>query len=75
MEPEKLVKVWSGPMLSEIGRLKHLSDSPEVTPEMLREYKVAFKKVWSEIAARARKTGDRRAQKASDRLIKSHQQL
>jgi len=53
VEPEKLVKVWSGPMLPEIERLKHLSDSPEVTPEMLKEYKVAFKKVWSEIVARA----------------------
>jgi hypothetical protein len=51
VEPEKLVKVWSGPMLSEVERLKHLSDSPEVTPEMLKEYKVAFKKVRSEIAA------------------------
>jgi len=53
VEPEKLVKVWSGPMLPEIERLKHLSDSPEVNPEMLKEYKAAFKKVWSEIAARA----------------------
>jgi len=51
VEPEKLVKVWSGPMLSEIGRLKHLSDSTEVNPEMLKEHKVAFKKVWSEIVA------------------------
>jgi hypothetical protein len=51
VEPEKLVKVWSGPMLLEVERLKHLLDSPEVTPEMLKEYKVAFKKVRSEIAA------------------------
>ncbi len=51
VEPEKLVKVWFEPMLPEIERLKHLSGSTEVTPEMLKEYKVAFKKVWSEIAA------------------------
>ena len=51
VEPEKLVKVYFEPMLSEVERLKHLSDSPEVTPEMLKEYKVASKKVRSEIAA------------------------
>jgi hypothetical protein len=51
VEPEKLVKVWVEPMLPEIERLKHLSDSTEVTPEMLKEYKAAFLKVWSEIAA------------------------
>jgi hypothetical protein len=45
------VKVWVEPMLPEIERLKHLSDSTEVTPEMLKEYKAAFLKVWSEIAA------------------------
>jgi hypothetical protein len=53
VEPEKRVKVWPGPMLSEVERLKHLSDSPEVNPEMLKEYKAAFKKVWSEIVGRA----------------------
>jgi len=51
VEPEKLVKVWFEPMLSEIERLKHFSDSTGVNPEMLKEYKVAFKKVWSEIVA------------------------
>jgi len=53
VEPEKLVKVWLEPMLPEIERLKHLSDSTGVNPEMLKEYKAAFKKVWSEIVARA----------------------
>jgi hypothetical protein len=53
VEPEKLVKVWFEPMLSEIERLKHLSDSTELNPRMLKEHKAAFKKVWSEIADRA----------------------
>ena len=53
VEPEKLVKVWFAPMLSEIERLKHLSTSTELNPEMLKEYKATFKKVGSEIAARA----------------------
>ena len=53
VEPEKLVKVFFEPMLPEIERLRHLSDSTEVNPEMLKEYKAAFKKVWSETAARA----------------------
>ncbi|MDQ5814626.1 MAG: hypothetical protein M3289_07905 [Actinomycetota bacterium] len=53
MEPEKLVKVWLEPMVSGIERLKHLSASTEVNSEMLKEYKAAFKKVWSEIVARA----------------------
>ena len=49
MEPEKLVKVWFEPMVAEIERLKHLSASTEVNPEMLKEYKAAFKEVWSEV--------------------------
>ncbi len=49
VEPEKLVKVWFEPMVAEIERLKHLSASTEVNPEMLKEYKAAFKEVWSEV--------------------------
>jgi hypothetical protein len=49
VEPEKLVKVWFEPMVAEIERLKHLSASTEVNPEMLKEYKAAFKEMWSEI--------------------------
>ncbi len=49
MEPEKLVKVWFEPMVLEIERLKHLSASTEVNPEMLKEYKAAFMEVWSEV--------------------------
>jgi hypothetical protein len=51
VDPEKLVKVCCEPMVSEIERLKHISDSTEVNPEMLKERKAAFKKAWSEIAA------------------------
>jgi|SRR5215207_6137798 len=49
MEPEKLVKVWFEPMLPEIERLKDLSASTELNPEMLEEYKAAFKEVWNEV--------------------------
>ena len=49
MEPEKLVKVWLEPMVLEIERLKHLSASTEVNPEMLKEYNAAFKEMGSEI--------------------------
>jgi hypothetical protein len=49
MEPEKLVKVWFEPMLPEIERLKDLSASTELNPEMLEEYKAALKKRWSEV--------------------------
>ena len=48
MEPEKLVKVWLEPMVLEIERLKHLSASTEVNPEMRKEYKAAFKEMWKE---------------------------
>ena len=52
MEPEKLVKLWfDEPMMADIERLRHLSASTEVNPEMLKERKAAFKKAWSEIAA------------------------
>ena len=53
VEPEKLVKVYFEPMLPGIERLRHLSDSTDVNAELLKEYKAAFKKVWSETAARA----------------------
>ena len=46
-----MVKVCCEPMVSEIERLKHLSASTEVNPEKLKEYREAFKKAWSEIAA------------------------
>ena len=49
MEPEKIVKVWFEPMLPEIEKLKGLSGSTELNPEMLEEYKAALKKRWSEI--------------------------
>ena len=49
MEPEKLVKVWFEPMLPEIEKLKGLSGSTELNPEMLEEYKAALKKRWSEV--------------------------
>jgi len=49
VEAEKLVKVWFEPMASEIERLKHLSASTEVNPEMLKYYKAAFKQNWSEV--------------------------
>ena len=49
MEPEKLVKVWFEPMLPKIERLKDLSGSTELNPEMLEEFKAAFKEGWSEV--------------------------
>jgi hypothetical protein len=49
LQPEKLVKVWFEPMLPEIERLKDLSASTELNPEMLEEYKAALKKRWSEV--------------------------
>ena len=52
VEAEKVVKVWFEPMVSEIERLKHLSASTEVNPEMLKYYKAAFKEVWSEVVGR-----------------------
>jgi|SRR5215211_4768290 len=51
VEPEKLVKVWFEEMVSEIERLRHLSDLLEVNPETLKEYRAAFKKAWSQIVA------------------------
>ena len=36
---------------NQVEKLKNLSGSIELNPEMLKEYKVAFKKVRSEIAA------------------------
>src|ERR687898_32913 len=50
LQPEKLVKVWFEPMLPEIERLKDLSASTELNPEVLEEYEAAFKKMWSELA-------------------------
>jgi hypothetical protein len=34
LQPEKLVKVWYEPMLPEIERLKDLSTSTELNPEI-----------------------------------------
>ena len=49
MEPEKLVKAWFAPMLPEIEKLKNLSGSIELSPEMLEEYEAAFKKMWHQV--------------------------
>ena len=49
MEPEKLVKAWFAPMLPEIEKLKNLSGSIELNPEMLEEYEAAFKKMWNQV--------------------------
>jgi hypothetical protein len=49
MEPEKLVKAWFAPMLPEIEKLKNLSGSIELNPEMLEEYEAAFKKMWHQV--------------------------
>lgn len=49
LQPEKLVTVWSEPMLPEIERLKDLSGSTGLNPEMLEEYKAAYKIIWSEL--------------------------
>jgi len=49
LQPEKLVKVWFEPMLPEIDRLKDLSASTELNPEILEEYKALFKEMWTEV--------------------------
>jgi hypothetical protein len=49
VEPEKLVKAWFAPMLSEIEKLKNLSGSIELNPEMLKEYEAAFKEMWNQV--------------------------
>ena len=49
LQPEKVVKVWSEPMVSEIEKLKDLSGSTGLNPEMLEEYKAAFKEMWNEV--------------------------
>jgi hypothetical protein len=49
LQPEKLVKVWFEPMLPEIERLKDLSASTEINPEMLKGYEAALTKMWGEI--------------------------
>ena len=49
MEPEKLVKAWFAPMLPEIEKLKNLSGSIGLNPEMLEEYEAAFKKMWNQV--------------------------
>ena len=49
MEPEKLMKAWFAPMLPEIEKLKNLSGSIELNPEMLEEYEAAFKKMWNQV--------------------------
>ena len=43
LQPKKRVKVWFEPMLPEIERLKDLSASTELNPEMLKGYEAAFK--------------------------------
>jgi hypothetical protein len=49
LQPEKLVKVRFEPMLPEIERLKDLSASTELNPEMLKGYEAVLKKMWGEI--------------------------
>jgi hypothetical protein len=36
-------------MLPEIEKLKNLSGSIELNPEMLKEYEAAFKKMWHQV--------------------------
>ncbi|MDQ3910727.1 MAG: hypothetical protein M3305_02875 [Actinomycetota bacterium] len=50
LEPEKLVKVWSEPTLSEIEKLKNMPDPPEVDQERLEGYVAALKWLWSRSA-------------------------
>jgi hypothetical protein len=49
LQPEKLVKVWYEPMVSEIEKLKDLSGSTGLNPEMLEEWEAAFKEMWNEV--------------------------
>jgi len=50
IEPEKLVKVWFGPMLpDDLERLKNLPDLPEVDPKGVEEYASILKQFWSEL--------------------------
>ena len=49
LQPEKLVKVWSEPMLPGIEKLKDFSGSTGLNPEMLEEYKEGYKRIWSEL--------------------------
>jgi hypothetical protein len=46
LEPEKLVKAWSEPMLPQIEKLKEAPDSPDVDPEELKEWKATFEQGW-----------------------------
>jgi hypothetical protein len=50
LEPEKLVRVWSEPTLSEIEKLKNTPDPPEVDHERIEGYRAALKWVWSRSA-------------------------
>jgi hypothetical protein len=49
LEPEKLFKVWSEPMLPEIEKLKNIPDPPEVDREVFEEYTAALKHMWSDL--------------------------
>jgi hypothetical protein len=46
IEPEKLVKAWSEPMLPEIEKLKKAPDPPDVDPEVLKEWKKVLRQGW-----------------------------
>ena len=49
LEPEKLLKVWSEPMLPRIEKLKNIPDPPEVDHEVFEEYILAIKQMWSSL--------------------------
>ena len=47
LEPEKLVKVWSEPMLPEIEKLKNRPDPTEVDTAVVLGCEEAFKQMWN----------------------------
>jgi hypothetical protein len=46
IEPEKLVKAWSEPMLPEIEKLQKALDPPHIDAEELKEWKAALQQGW-----------------------------
>jgi len=49
LEPEKLLKVWSEPMLPRIEKLKNIPDPPEVDQEVFEEFISGLKQMWSSL--------------------------
>jgi hypothetical protein len=49
LEPDKLLKVWSEPMLPRIEKLKNIPDPPEVDQEVFEEYILGLKQMWSSL--------------------------